>query len=154
MERQKFIAMAFVASLALLSCGGDDDEPTPAPQPPTPVTPTGKHLTLSCDLPAPASEKTVTLTGLSAAIDRQSGSASWLTVTKAAYTSGAPQVTVAATENIQTSARQQDVTFYSQRDTLVLTVRQGVYAGDGTDVNSTTDTTTDQPAYSRQKIRE
>ena len=54
MERLKFIAMAFVASLALLSCGGDDDDPAPEPQPPTPVTPIGVDSTTDTTTDQPA----------------------------------------------------------------------------------------------------
>lgn len=149
MNKLNYLEMAFVAIMTLTACGGSDHDEAPTPQPPTPPTPTqtGKNYKLTCDLPAQLSEKTVALTGLKADIDRQSGKAAWLDVKKQTYTGGTPQVVVSATENLEKDERQQDITFYSQKDTLVLTVRQAAYKGGGTDVNNPNDTPTDQPAY-------
>ena len=99
-------------------------------------------------MPADASEITIRLQGLSSEVSRKSGSASWLTTNLVPYTSGTPEVTVACTQNLTTATRSQEVTFIASNDTLVLNVRQAVYAG-GTDVNNPSDTPTDQPAYSR-----
>lgn len=149
MGKLKYLKMAFVALMVLTACGGSDDEDTPTPQPPTPPVPTqtGKYLKQTCELPAQQSEKTVELTGLKSDIDRQSGKASWLNVEKQTYAGGTPKVVVSAKENLEKNERLQDVTFYSQKDTLVLTVRQAAYKGGGTDVNNPNDTPTDQPAY-------
>ena len=136
-----------IAALALISCGGGDEpEPTPTPTP-TPIG-KGKYLTQTCDMPAEASETVVSLYGLTTAIDRFSQPESWLTVIRQVYISGTPTVELTARENTQTEARQQDVTFYAGRDTLVLTVRQAAYdPASGADVGNTHDTPTDQPAY-------
>ncbi len=141
--------MVLIASLALFSCGGDDSE-LPTPQPSTPSA-KGKFLTQTCNMPADASETTVKLFGLSSAITRKSGSASWLTTTVEPYTSGTPEVLVACTQNLQTESRSMDVVFLASNDTLVLTVIQGVYTGGGTDIDNPNDTHTDQPAYSKRR---
>ena len=154
MKTTKILSILFTVCLTLLSCGGgssNDPIPDPKPQPPTPNTPKGKHLTQTCDMPADASENVVTLTGLTSEVTRKSGSASWLTTTLESYTSGTPKVKVACTQNLTTETRQQDVTFIATNDTLVLTVRQTVYSGDGTNVDNPNDTPTDQPAYARQE---
>ena len=105
-------------------------------------------------MPAEASEKTVTLTGLSTAISRQVQAAGkdWLTVTQVPYTPGTPQVKVACTQNLQTSQRAMDVVFIAASDTLLLTVRQAVFTGGGTDVTDPNDTPSDQPAFSRGEL--
>lgn len=158
MKWTKILTLIFVASMTLLSCGGGDDSdgPTP-PTPPSPNQPTptakGKFLTMTWDLPAKASEETLSLTGLNSSISEMAGasqSASWLTVTKEAYTSGTPKVKLKATENLQTSRRSAYIVFVAANDTLALTINQAVYQS-GTDVNNPNDTPTDQPAYSPSK---
>lgn len=151
MKTMKYFLMAF-AALTLISCGGGDEpEPEPTPTPPTP-TQKGKYLTQTCNMPAEASETVVSLYGLTAAIDRFTTQESWLTVIRQVYLSGTPTVELTARENTQTEPRQQDVTFYAGRDTLVLTVRQAAYeAASGADMGNTHDTPTDQPAYMPRK---
>jgi hypothetical protein len=166
MNTIKILSIAFAAAISLAACGGDDepDSPTPTPNPPTPETPdtppTGKHLTMTCDMPADASEITVSLKGLTDEVTSQTGTAPWLTTTLTAYTTGTPQVTVACQQNLTTAVRTQDVTFlahsqastakYAVNDTLVLTVRQAVYSDGGSYVDDPNGTVTDQPAFSRR----
>ena len=157
MNKMKYLALAFATAMAslLLACGGGDDDggdPYTPPVTPTPnPTVKGKFLTKTLDMPAEASEDVVALNGLSAAISRTVGSASWLTVTPLSYASGAPQIKVAVTANLQTDMRQQDVTFYAANDTLQLTVRQSGAKAGGTDVTDPNDTPTDQPAYAPRR---
>lgn len=148
MNTIKYLSIAFIFSLVLLSCGGGGDDEPDTPTPPAPVS--GKHLTQTCDMAAEASEVIITLKGLSAEIDRISGSASWLSISAQPYTGGQPEVKVSAKENQQASARQQDITFFAARDTLVLTVRQAAPESvPSTDTGKLHDTPTDQPAFSR-----
>ena len=152
MKTMKYILMAITA-LTLISCGGGD-EPEPDPKPTPTPTPTekGKFLTQTCNMPAKASETVVALQGLTKAIDRFSPPDSWLTIIRQAYTSGTPSVQLTASENLQFEARQQDITFYAGRDTLVLTVRQVAYDDtSGAEVDNTHDTPTNQPAYSPRR---
>lgn len=151
MKTIKMLSIAFTVCLALLACGGSDDDPTPTP-PPTPPTPTakGKHMTKICNMPADASEQQVELTGLTSQATHKGGVAKWLTTTLSAYTGGTPQVVVVCRQNLEVDARQIDVTFVAANDTLVLTVRQAAYTGGGTDVDNPNETYTDQPAYSRE----
>ena len=146
MKTMKYILMA-ITTLTLISCGGGDEpEPTPTPTP----TPTekGKFLTQTCNMPAEASETIVSLQGLTKAIDRFSPPDSWLTIIRQAYTSGTPSVQLTANENLQFETRQQDITFYAGRDTLVLTVHQAAYDdASGAEMDNTHDTPTNQPAY-------
>lgn len=167
MNTIKILSIAFAAAISVAACGGgdDNDTPTPTPNPPTPVTPdtppSGKHLTMTCDMPADASEITVSLTGLTDEVTSKTGTAPWLTTTLVAYTTGTPQVTVACQQNLTTAERTQDVMFlahsqastgkYAVSDTLVLTVRQAMYSDGGIYVDDPNDTPTDQPAYSRPR---
>lgn len=135
------LSIALAASLLLACGGGGSDEPTP-------IEP-GKFITLTKELPAAASEQSVALTGLNSAVTQMNGhnaTASWLTVSKETYTSGTPRLTLRATENLQTKARQAHIVCIAAKDTLTLTVVQAVYDAT-TDVNTTHDTPTDQPAY-------
>jgi hypothetical protein len=155
MNRMKYLALALVGSMFVLSCGGGggDDEPEPTPKPPTTNT-SGKKSTQSCEMPALASETTVMLSGLSSAISSSSGSASWVTVSRETYTSGAPTVKVTTIDNLKDESRQQEFTFIAARDTVVLTVRQKALTGsDGGSVNNSTNVPSDQPAFSRHTTR-
>ena len=153
MKNFRYIAMGLIACLALLtwSCGGggsDEPEPTPTP-PPTPAT-KGKHYTKTFDMTAKSESATISLSGLTDKMSNNSGSASWLTVTVKPYTSGTPEVELTVTENSQKDSRQQDVTFYAAKDTLVLTVRQAAFnANGGTDMDSPFGTPSSQPGYAR-----
>lgn len=153
MKNLKYIAMGLLASLALLtwSCGGSDsDDPEPTPTPPQPTT-KGRHLTKTHDMTAKSEAATISLSGLSAEVSRNTGSASWLTVTVKPYTSGTPEVELKVTENSEKTSRQQDITFYAAKDTLVLTVRQAAFnANGGTDTESPFGTPSSQPGYARQ----
>lgn len=159
MNKMKYLALALMTAMAslLFSCGGGDDDggggdPYTPPVTPTPnPTAKGKFLTKTLDMPAEASEDVVALTGLSAAISRTAGSVSWLTITPLSYVSGAPQIKVTVTANLQTEIRHQDVTFYAANDTLLLTVRQNGAKAGGTDVTDPNDTPTDQPAYAPRR---
>ena len=154
MKTSRILTIALLAALALAACGGSGDDPddpyTPTPQPPTPQT-QGKYSEQTLNMPADASESTVALNGLSAAISltKHVGNASWMSVTEQTYASGTPRVTVACTQNLETAARSHDIIFIASKDTVLLTVRQAAYPGGGTDVNTPSDTPTDQPAYSR-----
>ena len=100
-----------------------------------------------------SADQVIALTGLSTAVSRSSGGAAWLVVTPQSYVSGAPQVKVAVTANLQSEARQQDVSFFAAADTLVLTVRQGGYQGGDGGVDNPHDIPTDQPAYAPPSLR-
>ena len=151
MKTFKFLFIILAATLVLTSCESESD---PEPQPPTPTT-NGKFFSLRCDMPAEASEKTISLTGLTTAITRQvqAISTSWLTVTQLPYTSGTPKVSVACTQNLESSRRVMDIVFLANndKDTLLLTVRQDGSTGGSGDggIDVPSDTPTDQPAYGR-----
>ena len=153
----KYLSIAFFACMTMLACGNVDDPddpytPTPTPNPPTPTT-QGKFMSMDHDIPAAASEEILTLTGLSSSISEMAGQdyfSSWLTITKEAYTSGAPKIKLIAKENLTTTTRLGYVVFVAAKDTLALTIKQAVYKS-GTDVNNPNDTPTDQPAYSREQ---
>lgn len=149
-DKLKYLALATALSSLLLSCGGDEEDPVVPTPPPTP-TAKGKYYTKTIEMPAEASENVVALTPLSSAVSRTAGSASWLTITTLSYSSGTPQVKVAATANVLTEARQQNVTFYAAKDTLLLTVRQSGAKAGGTDVANPNDTPTDQPAFAPRR---
>ena len=155
MKTFRFLFIILAATLVLTSCDSGGDPEEEKPQPPTPTVP-GKFLTMRCDMPAEASEKTVALTGLTTAITKQVQAieTSWLTVTQQPYTSGTPKVNVACTENKENNRRVMDIVFLANndRDTLMLTVRQDAASAStgGTDVDNTHDNVTDQPAFARQ----
>lgn len=154
MKKIKYLALALVGSMFVLSCGGGggDDEPEPAPKPPTPSS--GRYSTQTCEMPALASETTVTLSGLSSAISKTSGAATWVTVSQETYTSGSPKVRVMTTDNLKDEIHQQEFTFIAAKDTVVLTVRQkALDISDGGDVKNSTNIPSDQPAFSRPTSR-
>lgn len=142
-------------ALLTWNCGGgdsDDPEPTPTPTPNPPPTTKGKYLTSTCDVGARSGTTSVSLTGLSAKVSNNTGSASWLTITLEPYSSGTPKAELKVTENSEKASRQQDITFYSAKDTLVLTVRQAAFsANGGTDMDSPFGTPSSQPGYVRKK---
>jgi hypothetical protein len=145
MHTIKYYSMTLLAGFALLvaGCGGSDD--------PDPVEPRGKRFVQVCNVEARASETTVSLTGLTAQVTRHTGANVWLTVDILPYVSGTPQVKVTTAENDETAVRQQELVFYAARDTLVLTVRQAVFASEGgADMNQPFDTPSDEQAYSRE----
>lgn len=152
MKTIKILPIIFASMLGLTSC---ESESAPEPQPPTPTT-QGKFFSMRCDMPAEASEKTVSLTGLTTAITRQVQAleTSWLSVTQLPYTSGTPRVNVSCTQNKETTRRVMDIVFLANndKDTLLLTVTQDGYSGSAGDngIDVPTDTPTDQPAYGRQ----
>ncbi len=115
-------------------------------------------------MPADASEVIISLTGLSSEVRSKSGSATWVTTTLLPYTTGTPTLVVSCQQNLDVNERSQDVTLlahsqastdqYEVSDTLVLTVRQTVYQGDGTNTEDPNDTYSDQPAYSKRLASE
>lgn len=142
-----FLTMTLLAGLSLMvgGCGGSDGPD------PDPVAPKGKHLEQTCNIGARAAETIVTLTGLTAKVSRNTGTAAWLTVEVMPYTAGTPQVKVTATENSLADSRRQELTFYAANDTLVLTVCQEPFnAGGGTDVDNPFDTPSEQPGFARR----
>ena len=149
MKTFKILFIILAAMLGLTSCESESD---PEPQPPTP-TAKGKFFSMRCDMPSEASEKTVSLTGLTSAITQQvqAISTSWLTVMQLPYTSGTPKVSEACTENKESTRRVMDIVFLANSDTLLLTDRQDGYTGGAGDggIDVPTDTSTDQPAYGR-----
>lgn len=156
MKTLKYLSMALVASLALLtwSCGsgGDEDETPPTPTP-TPSPQTGKHFTLTTKVEARASVATVALTGLTSAVTSNSTAPSWFTFTLKPYTAGTtPEVMLAVTENPQTDVREGEVTFIAANDTLVLILHQASFnSSGGTDVDVPFDTPSDQPAFAPER---
>lgn len=148
-KKRYYMMLLLGLSLLVGGCGGSDS-PDPEPEP-QPVPPRGKYLTQICNMEARASETTVSLTGLTAKVSRNSGTAAWLTADVLPYESGVPQVKIKATENSLTDSRQQELTFYAASDTLVLTVRQAAFdVNGGTDIDNPFDTPSDQPGFARQ----
>ena len=156
MKTVKYLSIIFVACLALLACGDDPDDPqNPLPDPKP--TQGGKFITLNHNMPATASQETISLTGLTSDITKMAGQndAPWLIVSKEPYTSGTPKVTLRTLDNPDSKVRSAFVVFVAARDTLALTVKQAAYSGGeqtgGTDVDNPHDSTTDQPAYARRQ---
>ena len=148
-KKRYYMMLLLGLSLLVGGCGGSDS-PDSEPEP-QPVPPRGKYLTQICNMEARASETTVSLTGLTAKVSRNSGSAAWLTADVLPYESGVPQVKIKTTENSLTDSRQQELTFYAASDTLVLTVRQAAFdVNGGTDIENPFDTPSDQPGFARQ----
>ena len=92
------------------------------------------------------------LAGLTSQVTRTVGGAEWLIADVLAYQSGAPRVKLLWHENGTAAARQQELTFYADKDTLVLTVRQPAFnAQGGTDMDTPYDTPSDQPGFARRQ---
>lgn len=148
MKKIRYMLLAAIAAFSMMSCGGDDDNPTPVPTP----SKDGQVFYMNCDMPAGASEKTVTLTGLTSILTKKVQAVSdWLIITPVPYVSGTPKVTVSCTQNLLTTKRVQEVVFIATNDTLKLTITQaGSEMVEGTDTENPYDTPTDQAAYSRE----
>ena len=107
---------------------------------------------MTYDLTPRAAEAIIALTGLTSQISRTDGHAEWLIADVLAYQSGAPRVKLLWQENGTAATRQQDLTFYADKDTLVLTVCQPAFnAQGGTDMDNPYDTPSDQPGFARRQ---
>lgn len=139
-----YYSFALSAALLFTSCLGlvellDDD------------TTEGTSTTQSVSLNADKQDKTVTLNGLSSAIDsavKESG-ISWLTTTPQSYVSGSPSIIISVAANTSTSTRSATVTIKdTKKNTVTLTVNQ---QGISNSINNIHNTNTDQPAYTPRK---
>ena len=137
-------SLILLAAVLMTSCLGlvgllDDD------------TTEGSSTTQSVSLSADKQDKTVTLNGLSSAIDsaeKESGS-SWLTATPQSYVSGSPTIIISVAANTATSTRSATVTVKdTKKNTVTLTVSQ---QGISNNINNVHNTNTDQPAYAPRK---
>jgi len=107
---------------------------------------------MTYDLTPRAAEAIIALTGLTSQISRTDGHAEWLIADVLAYQSGAPRVKLLWQENGTAATRQQELTFYADKDTLVLTVCQPAFnARGGTDMDNPYDTPSDQPGFARRQ---
>ena len=152
MNTIKYLSLIIAACFALSSCGGSDDNDDVVPP-----AKKGQFFSMTCNMPSNASQKEVALKGLTSAITDQvqAMSTNWLTVTQLPYSSGTPRVLVECAENTNAKDRIMDIVFLASNDTLLFTVRQAAGSSTppsdgGTDVDNPHDTTSDQPAYSRQ----
>ena len=143
MKSLKLMIMMAVCGVVMVACGGNDDKTE------TPVAVEGQTYRQTVTLPATQTDTVVTLTDLKSAIDGVEGTETWLTVTKAAYTSGAPSVRLTATANEGDDPRSCTVTITAtSTDKVLLAVTQQQEAMK-TGIDDLHDLVTDQPAASR-----
>ena len=137
----RVMLLAVTAMLCLASCGDDDET-----------------YTQSVTLSAKGEQQTVTLTNLSARITSVANSNSWLKATADFYNSGSPSLTLSATENTEKSERNGVVTITAESgDKVVLTVTQQAASEEeqeGTGIDDTHNSQSDQPAYGRTRSNE
>ncbi len=146
MHKIKYIGIVLL-SMLMIGCpdGSDDNNDNGG-------VPDGRNFTQTVNVAAEASQKTVTLTNLNAAISNIRQSASWVVATKKAYTSGSPSILLEISENTSNQERTTNITITDiSNNTLILTVKQ-VKAGE-TPIDSGMDAlhnqSSDQPAFSR-----
>lgn len=109
---------AFVGCLALTACGSDGPED---------ITPdyTGKEYTETYSIPAEGCNTTYSLKNLSSKITTISTTPDWLTISKQAYTTGAPGINITAKANTAKDERKCTVVITTDKgDKLTLTLTQ------------------------------
>lgn len=143
MKSLKSTIVMAVFAMVLMACGGDDDKTE------DPVVAEGQTFRQTVMLPATAVDTLVTLTNLSAAISAIDGGEVWLSVTKVAYTSGAPAVRLTATANEGDSPRSCTVTITATSTDKVLLAVSQQQEPMKTGIDDLHSLVTDQPANSR-----
>ena len=138
----KKIILSFFAVLTIVACGGSSSDNEEFPY-------VGKTFQQTVTLPASQVDTVVTLSDLNAVINEIDVGEAWLTVTKLAYTSGAPTVRLTATANDGDNARSCTVTVTAtSTDKVLLSVTQEKETIQ-TGIDDLHNIVTDQPASSR-----
>jgi hypothetical protein len=103
MKNKILFAIALMCTMLLTSCGGGDSDGGGSSSRPS-------TYYMDINLESAASSQTVVLSNLKTNVSTATSSASWLTPSRQAYTSGSPKITIEATANTSSSSRNCTVT--------------------------------------------
>ena len=142
MKNKILFAIALMCTMLLTSCGGggSDDGGGSSSRPST--------YYMDINLEATASSQTVVLSNLKTNVSTAISSASWLTPSRQAYTSGSPKITIEATANTASSSRNCTVTVTATdgNKVIITIIQKGT--SQTSDQPQTKDEVSDQQPYS------
>lgn len=142
MKNKILFAIALMCTMLLTSCGGggSDDGGGSSSRPST--------YYMDINLDAAAGSQTVVLSNLKTNVSAATSSASWLTPSRQAYTSGSPKITIEATANMVSSSRNCTVTVTATDGNKVIinVIQKGT--SQTSDQPQTKDEVSDQQPYS------
>ncbi len=142
MKDKILFAIALMCTMLLTSCGGggSDDGGGSSSRPST------YYMDINMD--AAAGSQTIVLDKLNTNVSTAVSSASWLTPTRQAYTSGSPKIMIEATANTSTSSRNCTVTVtaLNGNKVIITVIQKGT--SQSSDQPETNDEVSDQQPYS------
>ena len=142
MKDKILFAIALMCTMLLTSCGGggSDDGGGSSSRPST--------YYMDINMEETAGSQTVVLNDLKKDVSTAVSSASWLTPSRQAYTSGSPKITIEATANNSTSSRNCTVTVTATNGNKVIinVIQKGT--SQTSDQPQTKDEVSDQQPYS------
>ena len=143
MKDKILFAIALMCTVLLTSCGGGGSDDGGS---------SGRSATYYMDInmDAAASSQTVVLSNLKTDVSTAVSSASWLTPSRQAYTSGSPSILLEATANTATSSRNCTVTVTAAdgNKVIITVIQKGT--SQTSDQPQTNDEVSDQQPYSME----
>ena len=144
MKNKILFAIALMCTMLLTSCGGggSDDGGGSSSRPST--------YYMDINLEETAGSQTVVLSSLKTNVSTAISSASWLTPSRQAYTSGSPKITIEATVNTASSSRNCTVTVTATdgNKVIITIIQKGT--SQTSDQPQTKDEVSDQQPYSME----
>ena len=143
MKDKILFAIALMCTMLLTSCGGGGSDDGGGG---TPSRTSTYYMDVSMD--ATAGSQTIVLNNLNTDVSTAVSSASWLTPTRQAYTSGSPKIMIEATANTSTSSRNCTVTVtaLNGNKVIITVIQKGT--SQSSDQPETNDEVSDQQPYS------
>ena len=143
MKDKILFAIALMCTMLLTSCGGGDSDGGGSSSRPS-------TYYMDINMESAASSQTVVLSNLKTNVSTAISSASWLTPSRQAYTSGSPKITIEATANTSTSSRNCTVTVTATDGNKVIinVIQKGT--SQTSDQPQTKDEVSDQQPYSME----
>ena len=143
MKDKILFAIALMCTVLLTSCGGGGSDDGGS---------SGRSATYYMDInmDAAASSQTVVLSNLKTDVSTAVSSASWLTPSRQAYTSGSPSILLEATANTATSSRNCTVTVTAADGSKVIITVIQKGTSQTSDQPQTNDEVSDQQPYSME----
>ncbi|MBO5614267.1 MAG: BACON domain-containing protein [Prevotella sp.] len=143
MKDKILFAIALMCTMLFSSCGGGGSDDGGGS---TPSRTSTYYMDVSMD--ATAGSQTIVLNNLNTDVSTAVSSASWLTPTRQAYTSGSPKITIEATANNSTSSRNCTVTVtaLNGNKVIITVIQKGT--SQSSDQPETNDEVSDQQPYS------
>ncbi len=143
MKNKILFAIALMCTMLLTSCGGGDSDGGGSSSRPS-------TYYMDINMESAASSQTVVLSNLKTNVSTAISSASWLTPSRPAYTSGSPKITIEATANTSSSSRNCTVTVTATDGYKVIinVIQKGT--SQTSDQPQTKDEVSDQQPYSME----